>query len=145
MTRRTSRRTSIPAGAPLPPPRTPFLFYQFFVAIYGGYFGAGAGILMLAALGMMGLTNIHTQNGLKNWGGLNINLVAVLIFAVSGIVNWPAAAAMAVGAALGGMLGARMAQRVGQVWVRRAVVGIGFVEHGTRSRLAPLGRSVRTR
>jgi len=117
-------------GAPLPPPRTGFLVYQFMVAIYGGYFGAGAGILMLAALGMMGLSNIHTMNGLKNWGGLNINLVAVLIFAASGIVNWPVALTMAVGAALGGMLGARMAQRVGQHWVRRAIIAIGLGSGG---------------
>ncbi len=116
----------IAEGAELPPPRTGFLYYQFVVAIYGGYFGAGAGILMLAALGMMGLTNIHTMNGLKNWGGLNINIVAVFIFSVSGIVNWPVALTMAVGAALGGVIGARMAQRVGQHWVRRAIVGIGL-------------------
>lgn len=115
-----------PDGDTLPPPRTPFLFYQFLVAIYGGYFGAGAGILMLAALGMMGLTNIHTQNGLKNWGGLNINVIAVLIFAISGIVDWPIALTMAIGAALGGMAGARSAQRVGQLWVRRAIVAIGW-------------------
>ncbi|MBM3907308.1 MAG: sulfite exporter TauE/SafE family protein [Gemmatimonadetes bacterium] len=118
---------AIPDGAELPPPRTGFLVYQFLVAIYGGYFGAGAGILMLAALGMMGLTNIHTMNGLKNWGGLNINIVAVLIFAVSGIVSWPIALTMAIGAAVGGMLGARMAQRVGQHWVRRAIIAIGVL------------------
>ena len=115
----------VPDGAELPPPRTGFLVYQFFVAVYGGYFGAGAGILMLAALGMMGLTNIHTMNGLKNWGGLNINIVAVLIFAVSGIVNWPVALTMAIGAAVGGVIGARLAQRVGQHWVRRAIITIG--------------------
>lgn len=113
-------------GAPLAAPRSGFLLYQFLVAVYGGYFGAGAGILMLAALGMMGLGNIHTMNGLKNWGGLNINVMAVLIFAVSGIVDWPIALTMAVGAAAGGMLGARLAQRVGQIWVRRAIIGIGL-------------------
>lgn len=113
-------------GQELPPPRSGFLIYQFLVAVYGGYFGAGAGILMLAALGMMGLTNIHTMNGLKNWGGLNINIVAVLIFAVSGIVNWPIALTMAVGAAAGGMIGAHFAQRVGQQWVRRAIIAIGL-------------------
>ncbi|MBA4071041.1 MAG: sulfite exporter TauE/SafE family protein [Gemmatimonas sp.] len=115
----------VPEDANLAPPGGGFLIYQFFVAVYGGYFGAGAGILMLAALGMMGLTNIHTMNGLKNWGGLNINIVAVLIFAVSGIVDWPVALVMAVGAAIGGVIGARMAQRVRQHWVRRAIIGIG--------------------
>jgi hypothetical protein len=96
------------------------------VAVYGGYFGAGAGILMLAAFEMMGLRNIHTMNGLKNWCGLNINAIAVAVFVVSGIIIWPVALTMAVGAMAGGALGSRMAQRVGQTWVRRAVVAIGL-------------------
>jgi uncharacterized protein len=81
---------------------------------------------MLAALGAMGLTNIHQMNGLKNWGGLCINAVAAVMFAASGIVNWPVAAAMAVGGIAGGYAGARLAQRAGQAWVRRAVVAVGF-------------------
>jgi uncharacterized membrane protein YfcA len=107
-------------------PSAAFLFYQFGVSVYGGYFGAGAGILMLAALGLMGLTNIHQMNGLKNWGGSVMNLVAVVVFAVSGIVNWPVALTMAVGAGLGGIAGSLLAQRVGQTWVRRAIVAIGL-------------------
>lgn len=107
------------------PPRR-YLAYQFFVSIYGGYFGAGAGILMLAAFEMMGLRNIHTMNGLKNWCGLNINAIAVAVFVVSGVILWPIALTMAVGAMAGGALGSRMAQRVGQQWVRRAVIAIGL-------------------
>ncbi|MGH2671030.1 MAG: sulfite exporter TauE/SafE family protein [bacterium] len=103
-----------------------FLVCQFAVGIYGGYFGAGIGILMLAVLGLMGHTNIHQMNGLKNWGGLCINFVAALIFAVSGVVLWPLALAMAVGGVVGGYAGARLAQRVGQEVVRRAVVVIGL-------------------
>jgi uncharacterized membrane protein YfcA len=122
------------AGAPGEPaahrepavPPLPYLVAQFAVGVYGGYFGAGIGILMLAALGAMGLTNIHRMNGLKNWGGLCINLVAALMFAMSGIVNWPVAGAMAVGGTVGGYGAARLAQRVGQAWVRRAVVVVGF-------------------
>ena len=114
------------ADGTLRPPAAPFLLYQLLVGIYGGYFGAGAGILMLAALGLMGLTNIHQMNGLKNWGGGVMNLVAVVIFAISGVVDWPVALAMAVGATLGGIGGSLLAQRVGQVWVRRAIVTIGL-------------------
>lgn len=114
------------ADGSLRPPSVPFLIYQLFVGIYGGYFGAGAGILMLAAFGLMGLTNIHQMNGLKNCGGGVMNLVAVVIFAASGIVDWPIALAMAVGATLGGVGGSLMAQRVGQLWVRRAIVTIGL-------------------
>ncbi len=102
------------------------LLFQFGVAVYGGYFGAGIGILMLAALGFMGFTNIHRMNGLKNWGGLCMNVVAAATFAIKGFVNWPVAIAMAVGALSGGYAGSRMAQRVPQEWVRRLVVLIGF-------------------
>jgi uncharacterized membrane protein YfcA len=103
------------------------LVYQFLVAVYGGYFGAGVGILMLAALGFMGLSNIHRMNGLKNWGGLCMNGVAAVMFAFSSLVNWPVALAMAVGAVSGGYLGSRTAQRVPQQLVRNAVVAIGFI------------------
>ena len=100
---------------------------QFGVAVYGGYFGAGIGILMLAALGAMGLSDIHRMNGIKNWGAMCINAVAATTFAVSGIVTWPVAATMAVGGLVGGYGGARLALRVGQKWVRRAVVAIGLL------------------
>ena len=107
-------------------PSIPFLFYQFLVAIYGGYFGAGAGILMLAALGFMGLSNIHRMNGLKNWGGLCMNAIAALLFAFSRLVDWPVALSMAAGAMVGGYAGSRVAQRVGQRVVRYAIVVIGL-------------------
>jgi uncharacterized membrane protein YfcA len=103
-----------------------FIVAQFAIGVYGGYFGAGIGILMLAGLGVMGFTNIHRMNGLKNWGAVCMNVVAAAIFAFSGIVNWPVAAAIAAGGLLGGYAGSRMAQRVGQQRVRRAIVLIGL-------------------
>jgi uncharacterized membrane protein YfcA len=115
------------AAEPLAAPALPFLVYQFVVSIYGGYFGAGMGILMLAALGFMGLVNIHQMNGLKNWGGTCINIVAVAIFAASGVVSWPIAIVMAVGAAIGGYAGSGLAQRVPQPVVRRLIIAIGLV------------------
>ena len=108
-------------------PPLAILGFQFLVAVYGGYFGAGVGILMLAALGFMGLSNIHRMNGLKNWGGLCMNAVAAAMFAFSSLVNWPVALAMAIGAVSGGYVGSRMAQRVPQQAVRGAVVAIGLV------------------
>jgi uncharacterized protein len=108
-------------------PPASILAYQFLVSVYGGYFGAGVGILMLAALGFMGLHNIHRMNGLKNWGGLCMNVVAAGMFAFSSLVSWPVALAMAIGAVSGGYLGSRAAQRVPQALVRAAVVAIGLI------------------
>ena len=128
--RRLARgRREAPSDAALTSRRPPvaILGYQFAVSVYGGYFGAGVGILMLAALGFMGLRNIHRMNGLKNWGGLCMNAVAASMFVFSGLVNWPAALAMAAGATAGGYVGSRSAQRVPQEVVRGAVVAIGLV------------------
>jgi uncharacterized membrane protein YfcA len=107
-------------------PTLTLLAWQFAIGIYGGYFGAGVGILMLAALGFMGFANIHRMNGLKNWGGFCMNLVAVITFATSGIVIWPIALAMAASATLGGYVGSRGAQRVPKSAVRAVVMVIGF-------------------
>lgn len=108
-------------------PRPALIAYQFAVSVYGGYFGAGVGILMLAALGFMGLGNIHRMNGLKNWGGLCMNFVAAAMFSASTLVHWPVALPMAAGAVSGGYIGSRTAQRVPQALVRAAVVAIGLV------------------
>lgn len=100
--------------------------FQFFVAIYGGYFGAGIGILMLAALGLLGLTDIHQMNGLKNFFAVCINIVAAAYFIAAGRVEWPYALVMVVGAIAGGYGGAGLARRLGRQFVRRAVIVIGL-------------------
>jgi uncharacterized protein len=107
-------------------PSVTVMLWQLIVGVYGGYFGAGVGILMLAVLGFMGLSNIHRMNGLKNWGGLCMNAVAAITFAFSSLVSWPIALGMAVGSIGGGYLGSRAAQRTPQKYVRRAVVMIGL-------------------
>ena len=104
-----------------------FVFaFQFLVGIYGGYFGAGMGILMLAALGLIGLTDLHQMNGLKNLLAVAINGIAAIYFALSNTVSWPDVAILTIGTILGGFLGARVARRLGRVFVRRAVVVIGL-------------------
>jgi len=103
------------------------IVFQFFSAIYGGYFGAGNGILMLAVMGLLGLNELHRANGIKNFLGICINSIAVLSFAWAGLVVWHDALVMAVGALAGGYFGASMAVRIGQLWVRRGVILIGFV------------------
>ena len=107
-------------------PSPALLAWQFVIGIYGGYFGAGVGILMLAALGFMGFTNIHRMNGLKNWGGFCMNTIAALSFALSGIVDWPVALGMAVVATTGGYIGSLGAQRVPKHYVRAVVALVGF-------------------
>src|SRR6185503_19800751 len=102
------------------------IIFQFFSAIYGGYFGAGNGILMLAAMGLLGLHDIHRANGIKNFLGICLNSVAVLSFSIAHMVVWPKALLMAVAALAGGYVGSRTAQRVGRVFIRRAIVVIGF-------------------
>jgi uncharacterized membrane protein YfcA len=103
------------------------IVFQFFSAMYGGYFGAGNGILMLAALGVLGLHDINRANGIKNFLGICINSIAVLIFSLEHLVVWPDALVMAGAALVGGYCGARVAVRVDQVTVRRAIIAIGFV------------------
>jgi hypothetical protein len=123
------------AGTHAPPLAN--LLFQFLVAVYGGYFGAGGGIPMLAAFGLMGMTNIHQMNGLKNWCGLHTNFVAVIVFAASGIIDWPVALTMTLGAIAGGWVGSHYAQRAGQRWVRRAIVVIGLATGGAMFWKAP--------
>jgi uncharacterized membrane protein YfcA len=109
-----------------PRPTAIFVATQFVVAIYGGYFGAAAGIVMLAALGLMGLTDIHQMNGLKNWAAVCFNGVAATMFILSGLIDWPIAIVMATGAAIGGWSAARLAQRVPRERVRGLVGIIGL-------------------
>lgn len=102
-----------------------FLF-QLFVATYGGYFGAGIGILMLGSLSVMGLRDIHRMNGLKTILGTFINFIAFIFFAIKGLVVWDLALLMVVGAIVGGYGGARLAKRVDQNYIRAFVIAVGL-------------------
>jgi uncharacterized membrane protein YfcA len=99
---------------------------QFFSATYGGYFGAGNGIVMLAVLGLLGLTDIHQMNGLKNFFAVCINVIASFYFMIWGPVHWAAALVMTVGAIAGGYGGAGLARRMGRRFARGAVIFIGL-------------------
>ena len=103
---------------------------QFLVAVYGGYFGAGIGILMLSGLGLMRLGDIHAMNGLKNFLAVCINGVSVAVFAIHGAIDWRYAGLMAPSAIVGAYLGSRLAQRLDRRFVRLMVVGIGFALAG---------------
>ncbi|MFO0800041.1 MAG: sulfite exporter TauE/SafE family protein [Gemmataceae bacterium] len=99
---------------------------QFLIAVYGGYFGAGIGILMLTTLGFMGVGDIHRMNAVKTFLAAVINGATVVVFVAAGLVNWPLAAPMVLSAVLGGYAGARVARRLPAAYVRYAVIVIGF-------------------
>jgi uncharacterized membrane protein YfcA len=103
------------------------LVFQFMVGVYGGYFGAGIGILMLAALGLLGFTDIYRMNALKNLLAICINGVAAIYFIASGKVYWMDVFVMMAAAIAGGYSGARLAYRLGRRFVRTAVIIIGLI------------------
>jgi uncharacterized protein len=100
--------------------------FQLFVAAYGGYFGAGIGILMLASLGLMGLRDIHQMNALKTFLASVINGVALVYFIFKGLIVWPIALLMAAGAIIGGYWGARLAKRIPQKLLALFIVCVGL-------------------
>jgi uncharacterized protein len=99
--------------------------FQLGVAVYGGYFGGGMGIVMLAMLAALGMTDIHAMNALKSVMGFVINGVAVITFILAGAVYWKHGAVMIVGAIAGGFLGAHYAMKMPQAWIRYFVVLVG--------------------
>lgn len=98
---------------------------QFAVAIYGGYFGAGMGILMLAVLAFSGLPSLNAQNAIKNVLAVAINGVASVPFVIARIVDWRFAVPMAVLALAGGYCGARLFRQVSQPVSRAVIIAIG--------------------
>lgn len=128
---RLTRPTAKPASEDAPTQWTParLLFlgcFQCGVALYGGFFGAGIGILMLAALGLYGERQMHRMNGLKNLSAVFINGVAAPTFVWSGHVQWRLALVMMAGAVAGGTFGARGARWLGPERVRSLVTALGF-------------------
>jgi uncharacterized membrane protein YfcA len=102
-------------------------FIQIVIAFYGGYFGGGMGIMMLAMLSFMGLTHIHEMNALKSTLGSVINGVAVVIFIIAGIVAWPQAIVMLTGSIIGGYFGAHYARKISPDKIRYFVIGVGCI------------------
>ncbi|MGH9433469.1 MAG: sulfite exporter TauE/SafE family protein [Terriglobia bacterium] len=99
---------------------------QFIISIYGGFFGGGMGILMLAFLTLLPLGDIHATNAVKALLATATNGVAIIAFVVAQIVLWPQAVLMLVGAVLGGYGGAHYAQKIKPSLVRGFVIAVGF-------------------
>ena len=100
-------------------------FFQLLVGIYGGYFGGGMGIVILAMLTAFGMADIHQMNALKTVLSSATNGVAVIVFIISHAVYWPQALVMIVGAALGGYFGAHYSLRLPPSYVRWFVIAVG--------------------
>lgn len=96
------------------------------VAVYGGYFNGGLGIVLLALFTMWGMTDLHQMNGLKSWLSFALSVISFVIFTLGGQVAWGAAAAMAVGTITGGLCGAPLARRLPAPALRSLIALIGF-------------------
>jgi uncharacterized protein len=96
------------------------------ISIYGGYFGAGLGVLMMAALVLLGVNDVRQANTMKNALATLITSIAIAIFAVGGAVAWRETLVVLAGALAGGYLGARLAGVVPAVWLRRGVIVVGL-------------------
>jgi uncharacterized membrane protein YfcA len=103
---------------------------QLFIGLYGGYFGGGIGIMMLAVLSLLGMTDIHRMNSLKAVLGTLVNGVAVVTFVIAGAVAWAPGSVMVVGGIVGGYAGAAIARRVEPRVVRRLVLAVAWAMTG---------------
>jgi uncharacterized membrane protein YfcA len=109
-----------------PRPSLWMLLFQFVVATYGGYFGGGMGIMMLASFSLVGMTEIHEMNGIKAVLAVFINGVALIEFIASGTIAWTAGIVMVAGGILGGYSGAFLARRVNPPVVRAFVIAVAW-------------------
>lgn len=101
------------------------------VSVYGGYFNGGLGIMLLAVFGLLGFSDLHAMNGLKNVLSAILSLTSALAFMFAGLIVWEAAIPMALAATAGGYAGARLSRLVtNQVWLRGFVVLVGAVMTG---------------
>jgi len=115
-----------PHTAPTPATVAAIVFFQFLVGIYGGYFGAGIGILMLSSLAFMGIPGIHQMNAVKSILAAGMNAISIVIFILSGAIVWKYALIMGLAGTIGGYAGARVARRMKPDYIRAFVVCIGF-------------------
>ncbi len=98
----------------------------FAAAVYGGYFGAGLSVIILAVLGVTLDDDLTRLNALKQAIAFAVNIAAALFFVFSGRVLWPAALVMALGAIIGGVIGGRVAGHISPTLLRRLVVAVGI-------------------
>ncbi len=103
---------------------------QFAIGIYGGFFAAGMGMLMMALYALSGISNIHQMNGLKTFAGLGINAISAAIFLTTGLIDWAVAAVLIVGALIGGYYGAMLSKRVPERALKLGITLYGLLMTG---------------
>ena len=101
--------------------------FLFLSSIYGGYFGAGLGIILLAIAQVMGHSDFHDANCIKNLLATSFTLISIAIFGIGGLIDWSAAGLMVLGSSLGGYAGGRWAKNLNQNLLRTAVIGFGLI------------------
>jgi len=131
ITRAVRRHARPDVGVPTHPRWAEVLGYQFLVSVYGGYFGAGIGIMMLAGLALVGFTAIHRMIALRNVYAIWINGVAAIYFILRGTVDWPDALVLTAGQIAGSWLSARVARRLRPSVVRAVVIAVGIAMAGS--------------
>ncbi|UUX50376.1 sulfite exporter TauE/SafE family protein [Nisaea acidiphila] len=100
---------------------------MFAFSVYGGYFGAGLGIILLGVVQVFGFEGYHAANGVKNLVATFFTILSVTIFGIGGLISWPAAIAMMTGSTIGGYLGGRLAKRVNTRWLRTGIICFGVI------------------
>ena len=101
------------------------MLLTFALGVYGGYFNAGLGIMLLATLTLSGIEDTHELNGVKNLLATGITTVALVLLVASGVIAWAPALVTLAGAVVGGMLGGRLARRIPKKWLEGTVIGLG--------------------
>lgn len=107
-------------------PSARLLLGQFCVTAYGGFFGGGLGIMLLALYAFAGMHDMNRMNGLKSWASALVSAISVVAFVAAGIIDWRAALVMIPACIVGSWLGARWSRRLPLVWLKRLVVAVGL-------------------
>ena len=110
-----------------PRPTVAVALLQLAIAVYGGYFGGGMGIMMLATMTFAGMTDIHEMNALKSVLAVAINGVAIVEFIAAGVIAWQPGIIMVAGAIAGGYLGASSARKLDPLWVRWFIIVVAWI------------------
>jgi len=106
---------------------THFIYAFLFIAsIYGGYFGAGLGIILLAIAQLLGFADFNTANSVKNLLATSFTLLSIITFGIGGLIAWPEASVMMIGSTVGGYTGGRLAKRVNDKLMRIVVIVFGL-------------------